>query len=91
MRLPKGQAGATHGEAALLVTNVAPDGPAAAAGVLIGDIVLALDGTPVASPEDLLDLLTGARVGRTATLASATRRHTDGRDRHDRRTSVRRV
>jgi S1-C subfamily serine protease len=53
---------------ALLVTNVAADGPAATAGVLIGDIVLALDGTPVASPEDLLDLLTGSRVGHPATL-----------------------
>jgi serine protease DegQ len=53
---------------ALLVTTVAPDGPAATGGVLIGDIVLALDGAPVASPEDLLDLLTGSRVGQTAAL-----------------------
>jgi len=67
VRLPEGQAGA-RGEAALLVTGVAPDGPAARAGVLIGDITLAFDGTPVAAPEDLLDLLTGSRVGQTATL-----------------------
>ena len=56
------------GRGALLVASVALDGPAAAASVLIGDVVLALDETPVASPEDLLDLLTGARVGHTATL-----------------------
>jgi S1-C subfamily serine protease len=62
VRLPDKETGA------LLVTSVAADGPAVTAGVLIGDIILALDGTPVASPEDLLDLLTGARVGHTATL-----------------------
>jgi len=68
VRLPEGQAGTAGSEAALLVANVAPDGPAAKAGVLVGDVVLALDGTPVAAPEDLLDLLTGSRVGHTATL-----------------------
>ena len=36
--------------------------------VLIGDIVRALDGAAVTAPEDLLDLLTGSRVGQTATL-----------------------
>lgn len=67
VRLPEGQAG-SHRDGALLVTGLAPGGPAADAGVFIGDIVLAVDGTPVASPEDLLDLLTGSRVGHTATL-----------------------
>lgn len=62
VRLPDQDTGA------LLVANVAPDGPAAKAHILIGDIVLALDGTPIASPEDLLDLLTGSRVGHTAVL-----------------------
>ena len=52
----------------LLVTSLAPDGPAAKAGVLIGDVVLSLDGTAVAAPEDLLDLLTGSRIGQVATL-----------------------
>jgi serine protease Do len=66
VQVPEGQTGANRG--ALLVTHVAPAGPAAAAGLLIGDIVLALDGAPVASPEDLLDLLTGSRVGQTAAL-----------------------
>jgi S1-C subfamily serine protease len=62
VRLPGTDSGA------LLVTGVAADGPAAQAGVLIGDIILALDGTPVASPDDLLDLLTGSRVGHATKL-----------------------
>ena len=40
----------------------------AAAGLLVGDIMTELDGEPVESPEDLLDLLQGDRVGRQATL-----------------------
>ena len=42
--------------------------PAAAAGVLLGDVLFAFDGHAVESPEDLLDLLVGERVGRQATL-----------------------
>lgn len=53
---------------ALLVVNVTDASPAAAAGVLVGDILLALNGQVVASPDDLLDLLVGDIVGRTATL-----------------------
>jgi S1-C subfamily serine protease len=68
VRLPDAPAGTSGGKGALLVASVAPDGPAAAAGLLIGDVILSLDGTPVAAPEDLLDLLTGSRVGQTATL-----------------------
>ena len=68
VRLPETQAAASGRDAALLVANLAPGGPAEAAGVLIGDLLVALDDTPVTSPEDLLDLLTGARVGHSATL-----------------------
>jgi S1-C subfamily serine protease len=53
---------------ALLVVGVTDDGPAAAAGVLVGDIIYAFDGHPVAAPEDLLDLLLGDRVGRPLVL-----------------------
>jgi S1-C subfamily serine protease len=42
--------------------------PADAAGVLVGDILLALDDHPLATPEDLLDLLVGDRVSRPASL-----------------------
>lgn len=53
---------------ALLVVGVTPDGPAARAGVLVGDIIVAFDGQPVESPEDLLDLLTRDRVGRAVAV-----------------------
>jgi len=68
VQLRDAQAAASGRDAALLVANLAPGGPAEAAGVLIGDLLVALDGTPVTSPEELLDLLTGARVGHSATL-----------------------
>jgi S1-C subfamily serine protease len=54
--------------AALLVAGVTSGSPAAAAGVLLGDVLFAFDGHAVESPEDLLDLLVGERVGRQATL-----------------------
>ena len=47
----------------LLIAAVTPESPAAAAGLLVGDIILALDGHPIESPEDLFDLLWGDRVG----------------------------
>jgi serine protease DegQ len=53
---------------ALLVVNVTSGSPAAAAGLLIGDVLLEFDGHPVDSPEDLLDLLVGDRVGRQVQL-----------------------
>jgi S1-C subfamily serine protease len=52
----------------LLVVGVVPSSAAASAGVLVGDILLALDGTSTVSPDDLLDLLATQSVGRQATL-----------------------
>ena len=66
--LPEGQRDADGRTQALLVAGVTPDGPAAAAGLLVGDVLLAFDGHAVESPEDLMDLLVGDRVGRQATL-----------------------
>ena len=43
--------------------------PAEAAGVLVGDILLQFDGSPVQSTDDLLDLLAADRAGRTVSLA----------------------
>lgn len=52
-------------EGALLVVGVTDGSPAAAAGVLIGDVLTDFDGTALDAPDDLLDLLTGDRAGRT--------------------------
>jgi S1-C subfamily serine protease len=53
---------------ALVVVGVPAGSPAAGAGVLVGDVLFELDGHAIGSPEDLLDLLTGDRVGRKAAL-----------------------
>ena len=52
-------------EQALLVVGVTPDSPAAAAGFLVGDILLTFDGQAIRSAEDLLDLLVGDLVGKS--------------------------
>ena len=66
--LPENQKGADGRDEALLVVGVTPGSPAASAGMLVGDVLLDFDGQPVESPEDLLDLLVGDRVGRQVTL-----------------------
>src|SRR5213593_2626484 len=66
--LPENQPGVGGRESALLVVGVTAGSPAAAAGVLIGDVLLEFDGHPVESPEELLDLLLGDRVGQKVTL-----------------------
>jgi len=68
VRLPENQRGGDGRQAALLVVGVTEASPAAAAGVLVGDLLIELDGHAVESPEDLLDLLVGDRVGRQASL-----------------------
>jgi len=65
--LPEPRTG-SDGRGAVLVTAVAGGSPAARAGVIVGDVILELDGHRLASPEDLLDLLHGDRVGRPVTL-----------------------
>jgi S1-C subfamily serine protease len=48
---------------ALLVVAVSEGGPADAAGLLVGDMLVAFDGHPVQSPMDLLELLHGHTAG----------------------------
>jgi S1-C subfamily serine protease len=55
-------------EDGLLVVGITSGSPAAAAGLLVGDVVLDFDGRAIHSPEDLLDLLLGDRVGRAVAL-----------------------
>jgi S1-C subfamily serine protease len=68
VELPDHQRAANGRDAALLVVGVTSASPASAAGVLVGDILLEFDGQPIASPDDLLDALSGDRVGRELTL-----------------------
>jgi S1-C subfamily serine protease len=53
---------------ALLVVGVSESGPAAAAGVNVGDLILDVAGKPASSPEDLLDRLSEHAVGQTIVL-----------------------
>lgn len=54
--------------AGLLVTAVAPGGPAETAGIVVGDVVVAFEGTAVSDHDDLVARLRGHRVGRAVTL-----------------------
>jgi len=65
VELAERQRGGTNRDRGLLVVGLTPGGPADAGGVLVGDVLIAFDGQPVSSPEDLLDLLTADRVGKT--------------------------
>ncbi len=49
---------------ALLIVSVEPDGPAERDGLLLGDVLLELDGAAVGDPGDVLAKLGGDRVGR---------------------------
>ena len=62
------QQGPEHATRGVLIVGVTDGSPAKDAGIVIGDVLLQLDGQPVESPEDLLDLLTGDRVGRDVVL-----------------------
>ncbi len=55
------------GNAGLIVVTVEPDGPAARAGMLLGDVLVALDGAPVAELEDVQARLGPDRIGATTT------------------------
>jgi S1-C subfamily serine protease len=67
-RLAANQKDAIGRDEALVVVGVPQGSPAAAAGLLVGDVLFELDGHAVGSPEHLLDLLAGYRVGREAAL-----------------------
>ena len=55
---------------ALLVVGVSASGPAEAAGVHVGDLILTVDGKPASSADDLLDQLSGRRAGETVALGT---------------------
>lgn len=55
------------GEMGLIVVTVQAGGPAEQAGLLLGDVLVALDGAPVAELEDVQERLGGDRIGLTVT------------------------
>lgn len=66
--VPERQTAAAGVGEALLVMSVKEGSPADHAGLLVGDLLLAIDDQPVASADELLDLLGGERVGRSVRL-----------------------
>src|SRR5262249_48084622 len=55
-------------EHALLVVEVRSGSPAEQAGLLVGDVITTFDDHPVEAPEDLLELLSGDRIGKAVAI-----------------------
>lgn len=53
----------------LLVTHVEPKGPAALAGVMVGDVIVSFNGEPVHGVREILHRLHASRIGDTISLA----------------------
>jgi S1-C subfamily serine protease len=47
-----------------MVANIEPGSPAERAGLVAGDIILALDGAAITGADDLVRMLTGDKIGR---------------------------
>lgn len=62
VRLPEDLASAIGQDTGLLAVSVEPDSPADQSGLLLGDVLLGLDGEKVTRLEELLSLLTDQRV-----------------------------
>jgi S1-C subfamily serine protease len=52
-------------EIGLIVTNLEPDGPAMQAGLLLGDILVAIDAQSVDAPDDVQSMIAARRPGST--------------------------
>ena len=68
VRLPdsvRGQIGEAQGDTALMLVALEPGAPADQAGLLLGDILLSLDGRPTRDVDDVLAALGHDAVGRT--------------------------
>ena len=54
----------------LLVVGIEPEGPAAKGGLMVGDILVVVDGKPVTNHDELISRLTGSAVGRTVDITA---------------------
>jgi S1-C subfamily serine protease len=68
VRVSERQRLAAGTDEALLIVAVKDETPAAEAGLLVGDVLLSLDGHTLTSSDDLLDLLVGDRVGKAVSF-----------------------
>jgi S1-C subfamily serine protease len=68
VRIPAGQRAGRGHETGLLIVELAPESPALRGGLLLGDILVTLDGQAVDDGEALQALLGGERVGRTVVV-----------------------
>lgn len=64
VQLPQAQRAGREQEAGLLIIKVDDNSPAQQGGMMIGDILVAIDGRAIKDAEDLQLLLTGDRVGK---------------------------
>ena len=56
---------ASEQKAAVIVLEAHPGGPADQAGIVIGDVIVSLDGRTVSQPEDVQSLLAGDSIGKS--------------------------
>ncbi|MDQ4045358.1 MAG: S1C family serine protease [Chloroflexota bacterium] len=68
VRLAEGQAALAGQEMALVVIGVEPDSPAVASGMMVGDMLIELDGQPIRDTDDLRTVLSAGTAGQHVTL-----------------------
>lgn len=68
VRLPAALEQQLGQETGLLLVAVEPNSPAEKGGLMLGDVIVALDGHPVRVPDELLAGLTGDKVGKDAKI-----------------------
>jgi S1-C subfamily serine protease len=64
VRIPETQRAGRRQETGLLIVNVESESPAHKGGLMLGDVLVSLDGHSAGDTDDLLRLLTGERVGK---------------------------